>query len=231
MQFNPLRFLLLSIPFLLSFSSLGQGQINLLNGKQIKADSIKSQGDKFVYFNPNKLNEKSVKRDNIFSINYPDGKEDFIFVPDTASGDINLDQMKFFIKGEQDARKYYHAPTATIEGIVIGAGSGYFAYYGIIVPALNAVGAGLHTPNIMKQHVSDTALARNQFYAYGYQSIARKRKVNNSLISGGISLTVSLFTLGFFNKQIDQFFYKMHPDVIDQVYFNINRFFYKLHHH
>lgn len=210
MKFNNLRFFLLSITLFASISSFSQGQINLLNGKQIKADSIKADGDKFVYYNTAKQKEKTIKKDDIFSINYPDGKEDFIFVPDTASGDINLNQMKFFIKGEQDARKYYHAPTATIEGIIIGAGSGYFAYYGIIVPALNGVGVGLHQPQDFKRHISDTLLTNNQFYTYGYRSVARKKKVNNSLIGGYISLTVSLFTLGLYNKQIDHFFYSLH---------------------
>ena len=203
---------------LLSVSSFGQSTINLLNGKQIKVDSVKKVGDRFVYYKPLKLKPKSIKKDDIFSINYPDGVEDFIFLPDTANGDINIYQMQFMIRGEQDARKYYHAPTATIVGVLVGAGSGPFAYYGIIVPALNGVATGLHQPHDYKRHVSDTVLTNNQFYISGYRSIARKKKVNNALLGGYISLTGSLFTLGFFSVQLEKFFYNIHP------------WFYKLQH-
>jgi len=219
MQFNYIRFLSVSLAFIVSFSLFGQGQINLLNGKQIKADSIKANGDKFTYFKPNKQKEKSLKKDDVFSINYPDGKEEFVFVPDTVDGDINLNQMKFVIKGEQDARKYYHAPTATLGGVVVGVASGYFAYYGVIVPALSGVVTGLHQPHDYKRHVKDTLLTNNQFYVYGYRSIARKKKVKNALISGYISLTGSFIALGFFNVQIENFFYDIHP------------WFYRLQHH
>jgi hypothetical protein len=210
MKFNYLKVSLFTLSIILSFSSFGQGSLNLLNGKQIKIDSVKTIGTKFAYIKPNSQKVKLINRDDVFSIRYPQGNEEFVFVPDTASGDINLDQMKFYIKGEQDARKYYHAPTATVVGVFVGAGSGYFAYYGIIVPAVSGVFTGLHQPHNYKHLVSDTTLTNNAFYISGYRSIARRKKVNNALISGYISLTTSLFTLAIFNTRIDQFFYNLH---------------------
>ena len=102
MKFKSSINFLFSVSILLSVSSFGQSTINLLNGKQIKVDSVKKVGDRFVYYKPLKLKPKSIKKDDIFSINYPDGVEDFIFLPDTANGDINIYQMQFMIRGEQD---------------------------------------------------------------------------------------------------------------------------------
>lgn len=89
-----------------------------------------------------------------------------------------------FIKGEQDADKYYKNNFNKGTAFVLGASGGLLGFYGLAVPPLYATIVGAFSPKMEKQKVSDPALLQNNIYREGYEKKARDRKIRNAMIGG-----------------------------------------------
>ena len=187
-------FLLISL-FACSVLVNAQGKINLLNGKIFEFDSIgKTANNKFNYVSHGTKKPSSIKASRIFSINYSSGKEEVVYVPDTSNFDLTIPQMKSYVSGEQYSRQHYKAPWVTVGGILAGGCGGYFGlFYGPIVPAIYGTVVTTFTPNLNKAPYNDVAFD-NEYYAYGFDTTCRKKKLKNALLGGGIGFAISVTT-------------------------------------
>ena len=199
--------LILILLFVMTKVVIGQVQINLMNGDVIKTDSVTGKVDnKLIYFSAGKKHSKSIKTKKVFSINYASGTEEFLYHPDTTTGnDFTIPQMRSYIMGYKNANDNYYAPTASIGGVVFGGASAIFGVvYGPIPLALYAVLAARHYPNVAHQEFCDQNMLKDEYYLYGYQIRAKRQKLKNAFIAGAISFGFSFAVLVKNNKLIDK---------------------------
>src|SRR6187401_1849194 len=126
--------------FLLSLSLFAQetgsqgGTLLLINGKTIPFKLIESNGYDLVYRTPAPKNKlKKIDPERVFSIQYIDGSERVIFQRDTLDPlEFTVEEMRLFIKGEQDADRLYHNNLNKVGGFAAGVVSSYFGFYDVI---------------------------------------------------------------------------------------------------
>ena len=195
-----LRFLLFLF-FLLSFNFYlkAQDTLVLLSGKTIAVKNVEL-GGYYLSYHTLKENskEKHMSLDNVFSIKYASKSERIIYEPDSLEpDDYNIDQMKMYIRGEQDAIKYYKNNLNKVGAFLFGGASAYFSFYGIIGPAVYSTVIGSFTPNLDKQRVSDPALLKVDEYRSGYEKKIRENKTKNAILYGlaGFATGVATFVV------------------------------------
>jgi len=173
------------------------GSLLLINGKMIPFKLIESNGFDLVYRTPDPKNKlKKIDPERVFSIRYMDGTERVIFQRDTLDPlEFSEEEMRMFIKGEQDATKLYHNNVNKVVGFVAGFGSSYLGFYGIPGPFVYSTIVGAFTPNVKKIAGVDPELIKIPEYREGFEKKARDRKIRNGLISGFIGFAAGVITL------------------------------------
>jgi len=173
------------------------GNLLLINGKTIPFKLIESNGYDLVYRTPDPKNKlKKIDPERVFSIKYVDGSERIIFQRDTLDPlEFTVEEMRLFIKGEQDADRLYHNNLNKIGGFAAGVVSSYFGFYGVIGPPIYATVFGAFTPNVEKIKGVDPELIKIPEYREGFEKKARDRKIRNGLISGFIGFVAGAITL------------------------------------
>ena len=171
--------------------------IVLINGKSIPVKSSDLKDYSIFYRKPTPNTKlKTIDPERVFSIRYKDGNERVIYYSDTLDPvDFKPEEMRMFIKGEQDADKYYKNNFNKGTAFVLGAGGGLLGFYGLAVPPLYATIVGAFSPKMEKQKVSDPALLQNNIYREGYEKKARDRKIRNAMIGGLIGFVAGSVTL------------------------------------
>ena len=171
--------------FFFSTLSMAQDRIILINGSVLDVKNVELKDNRVSFQSMKKEKRKKINPDRVFSIQYADGSEKVIFTSDPLDpNDFKPEEMRMFIKGEQDANMYYHNTGTKIASAVVGAGSGLLTIYGLVVPALYSTIVGSFSPNVQKHKVSDPVLRDNLNYREGYERKCRDRKIRNSLIYG-----------------------------------------------
>ncbi len=200
---------------MLAFTGImqGQSQINLMNGKIIKIDSVVGKVDNEVIFlRPGEKKAETIPFKKIFSINYANDFEEVYYVYDSINNaDMTIPHMKSYILGRQNARDYYHAPTSTFGGIIIGSASSILGLvYGPVPIAMYSVIASLHYPNVKHQEFVDKTMVDDPYYQYGYQIRAKRQKMKNAFITSaicfGICYAITAKNTSVVEKDIDHFF-------------------------
>ena len=201
------------LAILLSIAGIafGQGQINLLNGRIIKIDSVAGKVDnKVIYLPAGEKKLSNIASRKIFSISFANGREDIFYVYDSLNnGDMTVPHMKSYILGRQNASENYHAPTASIGGIIFGGASSILGIiYGPVPIALYSVIASLHYPNVSHQEFCDKNMLNDDYYLYGYQIKVKRKKLKNaflySAISFGICYAITAKNTSVVEKDIDK---------------------------
>ncbi len=193
--------LILFLFFLLNFSfySKAQDTLVLMSGKTIVAKNVELGGYYLSYYTmKEKSKQKRFDLQNVFSIKYAGKPERIIYEPDSLEqDDYNVDQMRMYIKGEQDAIKYYKNNLNKLGAFAFGGVSAYFSFYGIIGPAVYSTVIGSFIPDIQTQKVSDPALLRVDEYRAGYEKKIRENKTKNAILYGlaGFAAGVATFVV------------------------------------
>lgn len=185
--------------FTLMAEAFPRDTIILINGNTIPAKSIDLKDYTIVYRKPaQKAKLKTIDPERVFSIKYKNGSERVIYTTDSLDPvDFKPEEMRMFIKGEQDADKYFKSNLNKGAAFVIGAGGGLLGFYGLAVPPLYSTIVGSFSPRLEKQKVSDPALLQNNSYREGYERKARDRKIRNGVISGLIGFVAGSVALNF----------------------------------
>ncbi len=144
----------LSFVLILLFSSLcnAQDTLVLITGKVIPVKSVDLGEYSITYRTLDGLKVKDIDPARVFSIKYANGAERVIFRTDSLDPiDFTEDEMRRFIKGEQDAREFYRNNTPKYTGFLVGAASSYLAIYGLPFPVIYATVIGAYSPNLKKK--------------------------------------------------------------------------------
>lgn len=196
--FAAVRSLLLSI--LLALPSLlnGQNRILLMNGQTIET-RVLGQSSLEVRYQVKKrdrLLERSEPTESVFSVTDSLGRERVWYFQDTLFGnDLSVNEMRWFIKGEQDARRGYVPLWPMIGGFAGSAALVMGLDLEVIAIPLPMVYAGIMTlprVKVTKGSLSDPLLEGDDFYAYGYARAGKGRRVIRCLLSSALGVGFGL---------------------------------------
>lgn len=180
-----MKHIFLALSLLIAVGLHAQDKIILITGEVLEVKNVELKDNKVSFQKLNKDKRKNINPDRVFSVQYENGTEKIVFEPDPLDpSDFKPEEMRMFIKGEQDAKRYYHNTGNKIVSAAIGAGAGLLSIYGLVVPALYSTVVGGFSPNLSKHNVSDPALRDNLNYREGYEKKCRDRKIRNSLVYG-----------------------------------------------
>lgn len=177
-----------------------QDTLLLINGHKMVVKSIELNDYTISYRTPGKNRLRTINPYRVFSIVYADGTERVIYQRDSLDqADFSIEQMRMFIRGEQDADRYYRNTPNKIAATLIGAGASYFTIYGLVIPPLYATVVGSFSPKI-ENHRADSLLLHISEYREGYERKARDRKIRNALISGMAGFVTGFVVLNLVNN-------------------------------
>lgn len=172
--------------------------ILMLNGSYVLTNVIESNDSVTRIVNPKKINKTLlIDNERIFSIRNSAG-ERIIYVYDSVKGnDLTVDEMRYFILGEQDAQKGFKPRMAIIGGVLVGAASGITgSFLSPIPPFLYSALVGIPKVKVNKKHCSNPEMIQKEAYLLGYERVALKKRRFQSLIGGAVGLAAGLTTFG-----------------------------------
>ena len=189
------------IPFLffltfLTYYSSAQDTLILNSGRTIIVKDVQIGGYQISYHRQTEgAKQKKINLEKVFSLKYHDGNEHVFYQPDSLEeDDFTPDQMRMYIRGEQDAMKYYKNNTNKIAALVSGGAVSYFGFYGIIGPAIYSTIVGAFSPDVEKQPFLDPALVHVEEYKDGFQRKVRDKKIKDSILYGLLGFAAGVVT-------------------------------------
>ena len=176
--------------FVTSGNVFSQDKIVLLNAKEIvniKVLEITSETVMYQKLDDKSGDKKGIYRDKVFAVNYADGSEKVLYEADSTFDNFKPEQMRLFLRGTADARKYYHNYSSYGIGFLFAVPGVYLAYatFPVLLPFPAATGVfvgGMGSPNMNKQADVNKKYLNNVEYLMGYQRKARSKKTKHALI-------------------------------------------------
>lgn len=183
--------------------------IVLLNSEEIygKVTDTTKNLIKYQYVDKKqKQFESSFEKERVFSIKYSTGGESVIYSPDTLNEEeFTVKDMRFFIKGQQDANEHFNSKKSFYGGIGMGILGSYivtpFIILSPIVPGVYSVVNGSRWMKIKKMKGSKPEDLTKDTYLMGYTRVARNKRIQSSLKGSAIGLVVGVTTMYILYKE------------------------------
>lgn len=187
-----------------------QDVILLQNGAEVKGKITADQGAMYtvdVINDRGKTKSLEIEKYRIFSVVKEGQDELVLYKQDSLLGNFySVEEMRYFIYGQQDAQKAYSHRGAFIAGFVLGLGtvaltSGGFqddpGLVPLVTPFVCVIYYGSRKVKIRMEYVSDPEYLSHETYINGYVRIARKKRVFGALKGsvGGISAGIVTWLL------------------------------------
>jgi hypothetical protein len=181
--------------------SFAQDTIVLLNGRKMPVAKVEVKGEQIFYHPQGSAKTKHMDIYRAFSVLPRGEREQVVYTPDPAdTTDLSIEDMRMFVKGQQEARRYYHNTPNKIASAAVGASAGLLAIYGLVIPAAYSTFVAGRAPKPENQIVSEFDLKNNISFRDGYESRARNNKIKNSLIYGFSGFAVGILGYTFLFK-------------------------------
>jgi hypothetical protein len=187
--------------FLIAAFCDAQIKILLLSGKTKDVKQYEIKGDWIFYKKADDPKEKLRKMDkfDVFSALNANGTEEIIYDPDTSmEGDPSVERVRNYIKGEQFAMANYNKPMNKVGGFLAGAASGIAGYYGPIGVFSYSIILSRFNPKVPQTTLIEPDVLNSDEFKLGYQKYARNKKIQQSLIFGGIGFSVGFAAFAIF---------------------------------
>lgn len=132
---------------------------------------------------------KVIDKADIFAVYFKDSSARILYSPDvTVESDMTISEMESFIAGENLARYRYRAPWATACGVVSGLGGVYLGFWGFTIPAAYVgVVSAIPVKATRKKYFPPERIS-DEAYVEGFKYAAKRKKLKNALIGGGIGV-------------------------------------------
>ena len=127
---------ILLLLFVVSFSSIAQDSLILLNGK-VKVGKIDTLDYSFVYYQKVKKNgELGTKRkknlDHVFSVNKKGQDVSYIYQQDSIlDNNFTIVEMDYYLQGRRQAKKYFKPYKTLLIGAAVGTGVAMYSLFPI----------------------------------------------------------------------------------------------------
>jgi hypothetical protein len=184
---------------LLGITVQGQNYIHLMNGQIIESPRLLGQSTleiRYLEKKKDRLIERAEPTESVFSVVDSLKREKIWYFQDTLFGnDFTVDQMRFYIKGEQDARAGYKPLWPMVggflgsAGLVIGLDLEMMA---IPIPLAYAGIMAFPRVHVTKGSLTDPLLEGDDYYAYGYGRAGKGKRVVKCLWSSLAGVAVGL---------------------------------------
>ena len=179
-------------------SATAQNTINYLNGKIVGVKQYEINEDKIIFIKTDCENDKPKKitKLKIFSIVDSGGTETVVYKKNASIiGEMSVDEMRYFVLGEQFAWKYYKNNWNKIGGLASGLTGGVIGFYGLPVPLFySIINERVSPPIKYPDGVALPEAASHEYFQYGYQKRAANKKLSEIFTFGGIGLAVGITT-------------------------------------
>ncbi len=138
---------------------------------------------------------KTVDYDRVFSITSSKGEE-LIYAYDTLEGNEHtVEEMRYFIKGEQDAAKAIKGNGGLITNFVLStAACATGSFLSPIVPFAVSGILGLRKVKIKEGSVSNPEYLNHEAYLEGYEHEGKRKRKVKGLLGGTVGLVVGIGT-------------------------------------
>lgn len=174
-------------------------RILLMNGQIIEARVLGQSTFEVRYLEigkNSKQKERAEPTENVFSVTDSLGHERVWYFHDTVFGnELTVQEMRWFIKGEQDAQAGYKPRIATWGGFLVGAGASIalnLEVNALFIPPVYAAAMALPRVHVTRGSLTDPYLEGEPNYAYGYAKVGRTKRVIRSLISTAAGIAVGV---------------------------------------
>ncbi len=195
MKRYPLRVIILLLVALNQAPVFSQtDSILLLNGDLIVGSITEITTDRLTIDEiGKKLRKKFIGQDQIFSYSDSSGEHVLYVCDTTTENDFTISEMRYFIRGEQDAKSGFKAKSLLYTGILVGAAGGLTGSLFFPLPAFAFVAlTGVPKVKIKKRSVRNPDDLNHIPYIVGYERMARKNRKIQSLFGGGIGTIAGL---------------------------------------
>lgn len=178
--------------------SFAQDRINLMNGQVLQGRVLGQSSLEIRYQVPKgaRLLDRTEPTENVFSVTDSLGREKVWYFMDSIFGnDLTVDQMRWFINGERDARKGYKPWGPMIIGFVAGAAPVIaldMEVNSLLIPPLYAGIMAWPRVHVTRGSISDLNMEGDPHYAEGYSAAARPKRVVKSLLASALGVAVGL---------------------------------------
>jgi hypothetical protein len=186
-----------------------QDTLLLMNGHEMNCNILSDTGTVFVFEHTNKrgkLKVNEIHKNDVFSVTKRGEKEYILYTQNEFLGDIyTLDEMRFYLAGQNDARMNYNPWPTLVTGFVLCGTIACIGGDGVITsvgpPLAYTLVQLIPKIKIREKTMSHPDYKYNDLYAEGYEPSARSRKIIRGMEGGFAgSMTGVLVWLAFFKK-------------------------------
>jgi len=202
----------LALAFLFCIATLGasaQDSVLLMNGREMECTVLADTGTVLLLqmTKPSgKVIQREIHKNDVFSVSMGGSGEEVYYLQDEMLGNIySVDEMRFYLAGENDARQNFEAwPTfavgfALCAGVSLWGGDGYMTAVG--PPIMYTLIQLIPKIKIREKTMSHPEYKYNDIYADGYEPPARTRKLSRAMEGAFLgSATGVAYWLLFLNK-------------------------------
>ena len=175
-----------------------------MNGRELVCKHLSDSG-LVMYFDIPKRSGKSrivrFHRNEVFSIRR-DGSERIVYAQDPMSENFySVDEMRFYMAGERDARENFHAWIPFGMSLALCAPAAFIGEDGVLLsvfpPMVCALGQLIPKVKIRERYMSSLSYKHNDLYLEGFTPKAQSRRLSRALIGGyaGSALGVATWFL------------------------------------
>jgi hypothetical protein len=167
-----------------------------LDGKVVNKDSL------YVHYEDARKNGKIKGRkldlERVFSFSDSNGSEVLVYTMDTNLGNyFSVQEMRYYIKGEQDAMNNYKPHWVVLVGLPATAGVGFLlantvTVAAFAVPFLYMIAANQPRPKIKLKNVSSPELVSKPAYVLGYERAVQNKRLFRALGTGLIGTAAAI---------------------------------------
>jgi hypothetical protein len=220
--------LILTTLICFSNTAFSQHRILLLNGKEIfgKVTDTSKPEIEYQFTKKNgKVLERFIEKSRVFSITDTiTNQERIIYQKDTET-DYSVEEMRYYIKGEQDAAKGYKARTTFAVGFVTAFGVVAADSYGkvrnsqgeilegfyhrepgiinIAYPMVFTLLSSIPKVKVNVNKLDDKSYLNHTAYLDGYERVARSKKIFSGLKGSALGIASGIATYFILRPELD----------------------------
>ncbi len=193
-----MRRLLLILILFAGHGLSAQDRILLMNGQEIQGRVLgqSTLEIRFLLDVKGKRKEEVEPTESVFSVTDSTGKETVWYFHDPSFGnDLTVDQMRWYINGEQDARAGYRPTLPKLGGFLLGAGLVIgldLEVNSLLIPPAYAGLMAWPRVHVTPGSVRNPLMEGDEHYAMGYSVVGRPKRVVHSLWSTAAGVAVGL---------------------------------------
>jgi hypothetical protein len=195
------RLFLLSVVLLCAVATAAaQDTLLLMNGRDLPCTIVEDSGTVFLTLirRPSgRIIFREIHKNDVFSVTKSGEKEQVLYLQDEMLGNVySVDEMRFYLAGENDARQHFSAWPTFAVGFVLCAGASLWGGDGYMTavgpPVVYTMVQLIPKIKIREKTMSHPEYKYNDMYADGYEPPARTRKLSRAMEGGFLGSAVGV---------------------------------------